>query len=314
MKYFNYTDVAKLLSAADNIIGDKEKINFNKLAHFEKSDAASLIWIKNEQALKKVEAITANTVLCAPVYADALKGQGGIFVIITTENPKALFSKIAAHLFVSPVMPGIHLTAYIHPEAVIDSSSYIGPHVSVGKSKVGKGTVIHANSSIYDGVEIGDGTIIHSGVVIGSDGFGYAKNEDNSIEKFPHIGGVIIGNNVEIGANTCIDRGALGDTIIEDNVKIDNLVHIAHNVHIKHNSFIIANAMIGGSVIIGDNAWIAPSVSILQQLKIGSNATVGVAATVTKSIPDNEVWAGSPATELSEFKQRQTAIKNLLKP
>jgi len=109
------------------------------------------------------------------------------------------------------------------------------------------------------------------------------------------VGGVIIEDNVDIGANTCIDRGTLGHTYIKEGAKIDNLVHIAHNVIIGRNTTVIANAMIGGSTIIGDNVWIAPSSTLRDGITIGNSSTVGLAALVTKTIPENEVWAGFPA-------------------
>jgi len=146
--------------------------------------------------------------------------------------------------------------------------------------------------------------MIHAGAVIGSDGFGYTRNEEGLVEKFPHMGGVVIEDDVEIGANTCIDRGALGNTFIGRSVKIDNLVHIAHNVVIEENSFIIANAMIAGSVQIGKNAWIAPSASVLQQLKIGDNALVGVGSVIRENVPANETWAGVPARKIEKKDDR----------
>jgi len=163
--------------------------------------------------------------------------------------------------------------------------------------EIGEGTKIYANVTIYKDVKIGKNCIIHSGAVIGTDGFGYEQEADGSRFKIAHLGGVIIGDNVEIGANTCIDRGTLSDTIIEDGVKIDNLVHIAHNVHIKKNVVIIANAMIAGSVIIGEGAWIAPSSSIREGKKIGDGALVGLGSVVIKDVPIGSTVMGVPAKE-----------------
>jgi len=118
------------------------------------------------------------------------------------------------------------------------------------------------------------------------------------LERFPHIGGVQIEDDVEIGANTCIDRGTLGNTRIRKGAKIDNLVHIAHNVDVGENTAIIANAMIAGSTKIGANTWIAPSACLRDAINIGKDATVGLAALVTKDIPDGELWAGFPARKI----------------
>lgn len=147
-------------------------------------------------------------------------------------------------------------------------------------------------------IKMGIGIKIGKGTIIGADGFGYERNEKNELEFFPHIGGVIIEDDVEIGCNVCIDRGVLGDTIIHKGVKIDNLVHIAHNVEIGKHTAIIANAMIGGSVKIGSYSWIAPSASILNGVTIGNNVIIGMGAVVLKDISDGETWAGVPAKKL----------------
>jgi len=147
--------------------------------------------------------------------------------------------------------------------------------------------------------------------VIGADGFGYQRNDKGEFEKFPHIGGVVIKDNVEIGSNTSIDRGALGNTIIEEGAKIDNLVHIAHNVKVGKHSAVIANSMIGGSTIIGDYSWVAPSVCMRDQISTGNNVTIGLGAVVLKSIPEGETWTGSPAKPLAEFLELQKKLKKL---
>lgn len=307
MKFYTYNSIAELLTTNDKIIGENSLINFSKITSLQNADGSSLIWIKNTSTTNEIK---ANTIICLESEASNLKDLCA--VIITTTNPKLLFSKIANKLFVKKYDAGIHKTASVAEDITIGKNCYIGANVSIGNNcTIGENCIIHSNVSIYDGVTIGRNVIIHSGAVIGAEGFGYSKDENGEIEKFPHIGGVLISDNVEIGANTCIDRGGLGNTVINEGVKIDNLVHIAHNVVIEKNCFIIANSMIGGSTHIGENSWIAPSVSILQQLKIGKNVTVGVAAVVTKSIPDNETWMGTPAIKNDIFKSRQAILNKL---
>jgi UDP-3-O-[3-hydroxymyristoyl] glucosamine N-acyltransferase len=131
------------------------------------------------------------------------------------------------------------------------------------------------------------------------------------VTSFPHVGGVEIEDDVEIGANTCIDRGSLGNTIVRRGAKIDNLVHIAHNVVVGRNAFVIANAMIGGSTILGDGSWTSPSATLRDGIRIGDGATVGLGAVVTKSIPDGAVWMGTPARPISEFVAMQKKLKDL---
>jgi len=142
---------------------------------------------------------------------------------------------------------------------------------------------------------IGNNCEIKPSAVLGNDGFGFEPDEKGDLEFFPHFGNVIIGNNVRIGSHVCIDRGNMHDTIIEDNVKIDNLVHIAHNVNIGKNTLVVAGSVICGSVKIGESCFIGANSTIRQKLKIGNNVIIGMGSVVTKDISDNEVWAGNPA-------------------
>ncbi len=272
---------------------------FTNIQAAENVNKETLDWvnpIKNNK-LDYILNSPAPVILCEKSIQDTIPLQTHKCLIFV-ENPKMTFLRIANKLFVKPSSGGINQLAEIHSEAEIANNIYIGPNTYVGKCKIGAGSVIHGNCFLYDNVTVGKNVVIHANTVIGADGFGYQRNEDGSFEKFPHIGGVIIEDDVEIGANTCIDRGALGNTIIRKGAKIDNLVHVAHNVDIGQNTAVIANAMIGGSVIVGENTWIAPSVSIRDQVTIGNNVTIGMSSLVTKSIPDDEVWIGIPAKKL----------------
>lgn len=147
---------------------------------------------------------------------------------------------------------------------------------------------------------IGENSQICSTSILGNEGFGFEPDENGDLVFFPHFGNVIIGNNVRIGSHTCIDRGNMHDTIIEDNVKIDNLVHIAHNVNIDKNTMVVAGAVICGSVKIGKNCFIGANSTIREHLTIGNNVVIGMGSVVTKNIPDNEIWAGNPAKFLKK--------------
>jgi UDP-3-O-[3-hydroxymyristoyl] glucosamine N-acyltransferase len=142
---------------------------------------------------------------------------------------------------------------------------------------------------------IGENCQIDETAKLGNEGFGFEPDENGDLIYFPHFGNVIIGNNVRIGSYSCVDRGNMHDTVIGDNVKIDNLVHIAHNVNIDKNTLIIAGSIVCGSVQIGKNCFIGANSTIKQKLKIGNNVIIGMGSVVTKDIPDNEVWAGNPA-------------------
>lgn len=291
-------------------VGFDENIIISKASTLQNADESSIIWIKS--SLPEKQTVINNTKARAIIIPDdneirAVEGK----VLFKVKNPRLSFIKVIQEFFVTKTQPGIHQTSYIHPEAVIGDNVYIGPFTYIGKSIIGTNSVIHGNIYIYDQVSIGENVIVHSGSVIGADGFGYEKDENGDVFKFPHVGGVIIENDVEIGANTCIDRGSLGDTLIKRGAKIDNLVHIAHNVVIGENTFVIANAMIGGSTIIGNNSWVAPSVSLMNGISIGKDVTIGMSSLVTKSIPDGETYAGSPAKPLRDFLDLQKKLKSL---
>jgi len=221
---------------------------------------------------------------------------------IITSNPRQYFAKCLLLFQDNDVEYGISPTAVIHPSAQISSS----------KVSIGNNVVIEKNVSIAEGVQIGHNTVIKKDTTIdanskigcnctiGGVGFGYEKDESGNYQVIPHIGKVVIGFNVEIGNNVCIDRAVLGATVLENNVKVDNLVHIAHGVTIGKNSLIIANAMIAGSVTIGENVWVAPSSSIMQKKNIGTNSTIGMGSVVLKDVENNSVVAGVPAKKLNK--------------
>ena len=216
-------------------------------------------------------------------------------------NPKEVFFTILGEIFGEKKK-----NDFISPNSVIQSNSigsgvYIGHNCFVdGSVIIGDNVVIKNNVSLEGKVIIGNNTTIHSGVIIGTDGFGYFQNSEGTNKKVPHYGGVIIGDNVEIGANTCIDRGTIDDTIIGNNVKIDNLCHIAHNVVIKDNSTVIALSMLGGSAVLEKDSYVAPGAIIKNQITIGENSLVGLGAVVIKDVDRDKVVAGVPAKVIKE--------------
>lgn len=215
---------------------------------------------------------------------------------ISCDKPKLGFIKVVNHFF--PGIAEIYWPSQeqqVYKESVIHASVRLCPGVIIGSNvSIGQNVIIGPNTVIAN-------TIIQSNVVIGANcsiglsGFGYEKDTTGSYLRFPHIGGVEIGDCVEIGSNTCIDRGSIGNTIISAGVKIDNHVHIAHNVRIGTNSLIIANSMIGGSTVIGSNVWVAPSVSIMNQVSIGDSALLGMGAVVLKTVQPSTIMVGNPA-------------------
>ena len=305
-------DAIKPFIDDDAIILGNKNFTITNVQTADNINNESLDWINPIRREKKSYAkmSKAPVVLCE-IGLDLEKVDLTNKCFIQVRNPKLTFIRIASHFFLNRQLKGIHKRSIIHLDAEIDESSYIGPNTYIGKCKVGKNSIIYGNCFIYDNCTIGDNVIIHSGTVIGADGFGYQRNDLGVFEKFPHIGGVEIGNDVEIGSNTSIDRGALGNTIIKDGVKIDNLVHIAHNVIIGKHTAITAHSMIGGSTIVGDYCWIAPLAALRDQISIGDHVTIGMGAIVTKNIGEGETWTGSPAKPLKDFIDLQKRLKQI---
>lgn len=219
---------------------------------------------------------------------------------IVTLDPRLSFIRILSEHFAPSKPVGIHPTAIIDESSSVANNCFVGPYSVIEKNcKIGSGTVIHSYVHLYPGTEIGNDCIIHSHTVIGTDGFGYQRNSRNVYEKFIHLGKVIIGNDVEIGGQCCIDRGTLGNTLISNGCKLDNHVHIAHNVQIEENCAITAHVMIAGSAKIGAGTWIGPSSSIINQAIIGKNVFIGIGANVIKNVNDGEIVAGNPAKPLA---------------
>lgn len=221
-------------------------------------------------------------------------------VLLVVKHPKMSLAKIGNHFFVEHQNAGIHPTTIIHPEAQIGENVSIGAYCVIGRAVIGEGCIIDSYVRIYDDVMMGHHCDIKAGAVIGGAGFGFERDEEGNKFRFPQIGGVRIGNNVEIGANTCIDRGALSDTVIGDYTKINNLCHIAHNNKIGKNVTITGCVNISGSNVIDDNVWIAPNASIRGFVHLGEKCIVGMGAVVTKNIPDGETWFGSPAHKVEK--------------
>lgn len=199
----------------------------------------------------------------------------------------------------------------IKENTTINDSVHIGAGVVIGKNcTIHKNTIINPNVTLYDNTEIGENNIIHSGTVIGSDGFGYEEDEGILI-KVPQIGGVITGNNVEIGSGCTIDRASFSKTVIGNNVKIDNLVHIAHNVKIGDNTIILAQAGIAGSTTIGYGCILGGQVGVADHMNIGNLVKVGSQSGIGKDLPDNSVVSGSPARPLMEERRTRAMARKL---
>lgn len=202
--------------------------------------------------------------------------------------------------------------SYISAGAIIEDGAIIYSNVNIGPNvKIGAGTIIHPNVSIYRECLIGANCVLHSGAVIGSDGFGFAPNEKGEFQKIPQIGNVILEDNVDVGANTTIDRATMGSTIIRKGTKLDNLVQIGHNVEIGNNSAMAAQAGVAGSTKIGNNVLIGGQVGFAGHIKIGDRVKIAAQSGVGSDIKDDAVMMGSPAFDNKEYKQSYLGFRRL---
>jgi UDP-3-O-[3-hydroxymyristoyl] glucosamine N-acyltransferase len=224
--------------------------------------------------------------------------------VIRDAAPRRLFARALTILYPDLTPPGIHPTAVVGEDSTIGEGTSIGAGCVIGrKVSIGPGGRIYPNVTIYDRVTIGSRVILHAGCVIGADGFGFALDENKRYVKFPQVGEVRIGDDVEIGANTCIDRAALGVTRIGDGTKLDNMVHIGHNCDIGKNVVIAAQTGLSGGVLVGDSAVIGGQVGIGDKARIESGAVLGSGCGVlpSKIVRAGEPVWGTPARPLRKY-------------
>lgn len=202
--------------------------------------------------------------------------------------------------------------AYVSENATIGNNSKIHPHVYVGDNvTIGDNVTLYSGVKIYADCQIGDNCIIHAGAVIGSDGFGFAPQSDGSYHKITHIGNVVIENNVEIGANTTIDRAVMGSTIIKEGVKLDNLIQIAHNVEIGKHTVMASQVGISGSTKVGERCVFGGQVGLAGHLKIGDDVKLGAQSGIMSNIKEKSEIIGSPAIPIRNFYKSSVLFKNL---
>ncbi|MFA5576920.1 MAG: UDP-3-O-(3-hydroxymyristoyl)glucosamine N-acyltransferase [Tissierellaceae bacterium] len=268
----------------DYVYGFSEIDNYNE---------NTISWIKNKNKFENIkDKLVGRGLIIIPVMDDMKKLESNL---ITTDNPKKTFFSILKYFYEENNIIKMGKHNNISPLSNIAEDVSIGDHCIIEDNvQIGSGTKIYNNVVIKKGIKIGKNCVIKSGAIIGEEGFGHIENDDNSLERIPHLGSVVIGDDVEIGSNTCIDRGVLSNTIVSNGSKIHNLCQIAHNVFIDENCFIAPNTNIFGSVIIGRNCHIGGAM-IKNQVKIGNNVLVGMGAVVVKDVEDNKVVAGVPA-------------------
>jgi UDP-3-O-[3-hydroxymyristoyl] glucosamine N-acyltransferase len=317
-------EIAEFLDAELAGAGDVE---IHRVASFEKARKCDISFIEKTENFDKTHESHASCLL-VPLDFD----RETPFTTIKVKNPKLAFAKIAAVLHPAKQRyPEIHPTAVISDTAEIGADVFIGAFCTVGDhAEIGDGTQLLAGAKIGDNVKIGDRctihpnvfiednctigsrVILHAGVVIGADGFGFVRDGANGYVKFPQIGSVIIEDDVEIGANSCVDRGALGETRIGKGTKIDNLVQVAHNVQIGERVVIASQTGISGSTIIESDCVIGGQVGMGDHATVKSGAVIGSQAGVLPGkIVRPGVWWGTPVQPLDEYKRQNAHVKGL---
>lgn len=299
-------------------------ISLTGFAPADRAQPGDLTFAENAEYFERAEASAAAAILVAGDVPASKK------VLIRVPNARVAFAKVLPMFFPEPVFaPAIHPTAVVAASAKIDPTAHIGPHCAIGEGTlIGARTVLRGGNHVADGVRIGDEchlfpnvviyantqigrrVRIHSGTVIGSDGFGYVFDQGIH-RKVPQVGGVIIGDDVEIGANVTVDRGALGPTTIGKGTKIDNLVQIAHNVSIGDNCLLVAQVGIAGSTKLGSYVVLGGQVGIAGHLQIGNQVQVAAQSGVMRDIPDREKYMGSPALPDRQYKRQVLALQQL---
>lgn len=322
-KSYKLSEIAQYLNAEFHGNGECE---ITGLAPLGQAKSGQLSFLHDSRYAKFLANTQASAVILEPKYRE----QAPANYILAT-NPQLSYAKIATWFEYKPnITPGIHSSAVIGKECIIHPSAYVGPqcvlgdHVEIGEnvvlhagstvgdySKIGTYSTLYSGVSIYHHVQIGSRAVIHSGVVIGSDGFGMVNDKGTWI-KVPQIGGVRIGDDVEIGANTTIDRGAIGDTIIENGVKLDNLIQIAHNVHIGAHTVVAACTAIAGSTRIGKYCMIAGAVAINGHIEIADQVILTATTTVSSSITQAGVYSsGIPAQPNQMWRKNAVRFQQL---
>jgi UDP-3-O-[3-hydroxymyristoyl] glucosamine N-acyltransferase len=324
---FSAAQIAGILEG--EVIGNPEAIVF-KLAKIEEGTVGSLTFLANPKYVNFIYTTQATITI---VNNDFVPENELSTTLIKVEDAYQSFSKILEYYNQVKLMKsGIEQPSVISENVTygeqlyLGSFSYVGKNVTIGNNvkiypncfigdnvSIGDNCIFFAGVKIYSETEIGNNCNFHSGCVVGSDGFGFAPTEEGTFSKIPQIGNVIIEDDVEIGANTTIDRATLGITLIRKGVKLDNHIQIAHNVEIGENTVIAAQTGIAGSTKIGSNCLIGGQVGIAGHLTIGNNVRVQAQSGIGKNIADGEIIQGSPAFNYSDFSKSYVHFRNLPK-
>lgn len=297
------------------------------LATLAEATPTQLSFITGERYRQQLAQSLAACVIASPDMAAVARARGACIV---TPQPYLYFARVTQlwkRHHATNAAPSVHPSAVVDPLAVVDPGASIGPLCVVERgARIGAGTVLKSRVTVGEDCVVGARCLLHSGVVIGADGFGFAPN-DGAWEKIEQLGAVRIGDDVEIGANTCIDRGALSDTVIEDGVKLDNLIQIGHNVRVGKHTAMAACVGVAGSASIGAHCTIGGAAVVLGHLRLADHVNISAASVVTRSIlkpghytgifpiDDNARWEKNAASlkRLDTLRDRLRALENTSK-
>ncbi len=319
-----------LADAADatggRVLGD-ERIAFCRIAPLHDAGPDDLALLADRRYINELEDCEARALL----VSDALSGlPGGPRDRVVVRDAHRAMAVLLSILHAEPrSRPGVHETAVVHPEASVGATAFVGPgavieaHVAVGAGtrvgancflgegvQVGSGCRLFPNVTVYPGSTLGDRVIVHAGACIGVDGFGYVL-EDGEHVKVPQVGGCVIEDDVEIGANSTIDRGSIGETRIGAGTKLDNLVHIAHNVVIGPRCMVVAQVGIAGSTRIGEGVLLGGQAGLVGHLRIGAGARIGAQAGVISDVAEGQEVSGYPARDHRTYLKAMASLMRL---
>ena len=304
------------------------KLRLVGVAPVEDAQPSHLAFLSSRRYLRYVE----DSVAGAFLVSEELESHVAQRQRVVVAEPHRALIRILRHLQTTePPRPGVHPTAVlgqgvklgvdvsIGPYAVLEDGvevgdgSRVGAHVVVGKgTRIGQRCTLHPQVVLYPNTQLGDRVIIHSGAVLGGDGFGYVFF-DGAHQRIPHVGRTVVRDDVEVGVNSAVDRGSIGDTVLESGVKVDNLVQIGHNTRVGAQSMLAGMAGISGSNRIGKGVWIGGQVGTIDHMDIGDGARVAAASRVMRHVPAGETVSGDPARPHREDLQRQAAVSRLPK-
>jgi UDP-3-O-[3-hydroxymyristoyl] glucosamine N-acyltransferase len=324
---FKALEIANLLNGT--VEGD-ENVSVNKLSKIEEGEPGALSFLANPKYNSFLYTTSASLVI---VNKDLeLEKKISATLIRVDDAYMAIAKLLDLYNSMKPEKKGISPLASIAKSAKLGKEVYIGDFAYIGENteiadeakiypqtyvgddvKIGSKTTLYPGVRIYHECVIGKDCTLHSGVVIGSDGFGFAPQNDNNYQKIAQIGNVLIEDNVEIGSNTTIDRATMGSTIIRKGAKLDNLIMIAHNVEIGENTVVIAQTGISGSTKIGKNCIIAGQVGITGHLKIGDNVKIAAQSGVSTNVKDDAIIFGSPAFDAGKYRKAYVHFRNFQK-